>query len=148
MITLGLVSCSNFNNSNYLDSDTFKTKKERVACLKNEIKSKSEFDNAEFELFNVNGFSNSRITTIPGTSSWDYKFVIRVNPSDIDKWTQEMLEIEPKNYNLNWTTEIIEKRAIDWITNSLPEFYTRTEDNVLIIIFRTEGIIYKRMISN
>ncbi|NRA12803.1 MAG: hypothetical protein HRT57_12670 [Crocinitomicaceae bacterium] len=63
-----LSSCS---DSSRLDSDNYETKEERVEVLKKEIKSFSEFENAEFKLFNVNGFSNSR-TTVPGASSWDY----------------------------------------------------------------------------
>ena len=81
LLILGLYSCSEISNSNKLDSDNYKTKEERVEVLKKEIESFSEFGNAEFELFNVNGFSNSR-TTLPGASSWDYKFAIKVKPSN------------------------------------------------------------------
>jgi len=147
-ILLGLSSCFESNNSNLLDSDQFDTKEERIEQLKNEIKSKSDFDNAEFELFNVNGFSNSRSASIPGASSWDYKCAIKVKSSDIDKWTEGMIKTEPTDYDISWTKEIVEKRVSEWITNSQPEFYTRDESKVMMIVFRTEGIIYKRMITN
>lgn len=148
LIILGINSCNESNNPNQLDSDTFKTKEERVKSLKNQIKSKSNFNNAEFELFNVNGFSNSRPTSIPGASSWNYKFVIKVAPSDIDKWTEGLLKIEPTNYDFSWTKIIVEKRASDWITNSQPEFYKQNESDVMVIVYRNEGILYKRIITN
>lgn len=148
LIILGFNNCNESNNSNQLDSDTFKTKEERIKLLKNEIKSKSDFSNTEFELFNVNGFSNSRLTTIPGASSWDYKFVIRVKPTDIDKWTEGLQKTEPTDYDLSWTKKIVEKRASEWVRNSQPEFYKRNESNVMVIVYGNEGIIYKRVIVN
>jgi hypothetical protein len=129
-----------------LDSDKFDTKKERIETLKNEIKSNSDFDNTEFELFNVNGFTNTR-TLVPGASSWDYKFVIRVKVSDINKWTEGWIRIKSTDNDLSWTNEIIKKRANEWITISQPEFYTRKGNDVLMIVFRNEGIIYKRVIT-
>jgi len=56
LIIIGFSSCSDLNNFNRLDSDKLDTKEECIEHLKNEIKSKSDFENAEFELFNVNGF--------------------------------------------------------------------------------------------
>jgi len=147
LIIIGLSSCSESNNSNKLDSDEFEIKEERIKALKNEITSKSDFDNAEFELFNVNGFSNSR-TTVPGASSWDYKFVIKVKTFDIDKWTEGMIKVEPKDYKLNWTKEITKGRLNDWTIKSTPEFYTRKGDNVMMIVYRTDRIIFKRVINN
>lgn len=148
VITVGCMSCTDINSSSLLDSDAFKTTEERVAQLKKEIKSNSDFYNAEFELFNVNGFSKRRPTSIPGASSWDYKFAIRVTPSNVDKWTEGMQKIDFTDYNLNWTEKIIEARAKDWKTTSTPEFYTNKSANTMLIVYRTEGIIYKRVIAN
>ncbi|MBU2926702.1 hypothetical protein [Winogradskyella psychrotolerans] len=148
LIYLGFCSCSDFHNSNLLDSDNYNTREKRIECLKYEIKAKSDFENAEFELFNVNGFTNSRPTSIPGASSWDYKFVIRVKSSDINKWTEGMQKTQPTNYDISWTKAIVEKRASDWQTTSQPEFFKRKTANVMVIVFRNEGIIYKRVIAN
>src|SRR5690606_4809241 len=133
-------------DSNQIDSDEYKTKVERIEVLKNEIKAQSEFNNAEFELFNVNGFSNSR-ETVPGTSSLDYKFVVKVDTSDIGKWTKEMMKLKSTTENINWTEEITEKRKDEWSTKSHPEFYSRENNNVTMIVYRTEGIIFKRVIT-
>lgn len=75
LVILMLIGCSKASELKELDSDDFKTKEKRVDVLKKEIKYPSDFEDAEFELFNVNGFSNTR-TGIPGASSWDYKFVL------------------------------------------------------------------------
>jgi len=143
----GLTSCFETKNSRHLDSNDYDSKKERVEILKKEIMFKSNFENAEFELFNVNGFSNGR-TTVPGASSWDYKFVIKVKLSDADKWTEGMIKVEPKDYEIDWTKKIIEKRKNEWTTNSQPEFYTRKEGEVMLVLYRTEGIIFKRVINS
>ncbi|KZS38971.1 hypothetical protein AWE51_10405 [Aquimarina aggregata] len=146
-LIIGLSSCSNTADSNNLDSDDYDKKDERIKTLEKEIKSFSEIKNAEFELFNVNGFSNSR-TTVPGASSWDYKFAIKVNPSDIDKWTTGLIKIELNGSNKEWMNKIIEKRKNDWKTKTEPEFYTRKEDNVTVAVYKLEGIIFKRVINN
>ena len=147
LLIIGLSSCSDTADSNNLDSDNYDKKDERVEVLKKEIKTFSEIENAEFELFNVNGFSNSR-TTVPGASSWDYKFVIKVNPSDIDKWTTGLIKIELDGSDKAWMDKIIEKRKNDWKTKTEPEFYTRKGDNVTLAVYRTEVIIFKRVINN
>lgn len=129
------------------DSDYYETKDERVKVLKKEIKSFSNFKNAEFELFNTNGFSNSR-PILPGASSWDYKFVIKVNSFDVGKWTTGMILIEPKGIDETWMKKVIQKRKNDWVTESTPEFYIRNGDNVKVVVYRSEGIIFKRVTYN
>jgi hypothetical protein len=146
LIILALCSCSETSNSNKLDSDDYNTKEERIEVLKKEIKSFSEFENAEFELFNVNGFSNSR-TTLPGASSWDYKFAIKVKPSDIDKWTDGMVLVDSGNYDDSWLKKLIQKRTNDWRTVSEPEIYTRKGDDVIMVVYKTEGKIFKRVVN-
>ncbi|WP_299246716.1 hypothetical protein [uncultured Aquimarina sp.] len=148
LIIIVFNSCfdSSTSSSNKLDSDDYDSKEERVEILRNQIKSFSEFENAEFELFNVNGFSNSR-TTLPGASSWDYKFVIKIDPSDIKKWTEGMIQTIPEDHDDKWMKEIIEKRRMEWQTTSDPEKYTRNGDNVVMIVYRSEGIIFKRVVN-
>ncbi len=83
-----------------MDSDEFETIAERIEVLKNEIKPLSEFNDAELELYNVNGFSNSRGDSIPAPSYSDYKLGIKVGISAIDKWTKGMIKSEPNGQNL------------------------------------------------
>jgi hypothetical protein len=144
-LIVGCFSCK--ESLRQLSSKDFISKKVRVEILKKEIISKSEFQDAEFELFNVNGFSDGW-TMISGASYWDYKFVVKVNQADIDKWTAEMLKVELENYDISWTTTIIEKRKTEWIINSIPEFYTRKNSDVTLLVYRAEGIIFKRVIQD
>ncbi len=141
-------SCSGVkSSSNILDSQNLNSKNKRIKILKKEIKLFSDFENAEFNLFNVNGFSNNRIT-LPGASSWDYKFALKVKPSHLDKWINDMVKIDTTNYDITWTKQLIEKRESEWKTNSKPEFYTRKRDHVMLVLYRNEGIIFKRVINN
>lgn len=143
---LTLCSCSETTNSNKLDSNDYSTKEERVEALKKEIKFFSEFENAEFELFNINGFSNNR-TTVPGASSWNYKFAIRINPSDIYKWTDGMISIDSVDYKDSWMKTIVEERADDWRVESEPEIFTRKGDDVVMFVYRSEGILFKNVVN-
>jgi len=59
-----------------------------------------------------------------------------------------MLKTEPTDYDLIWTKKIVENRADEWETNSPPEFYIRKENSTMVIVYRTEGIVYKRFIAN
>ena len=146
LMIVSLGGCSETTNSNKLDSDDYNGKQERVEVLIKEIKSFSKIENAEFELFNVNGFSNNRIT-VPGASSWDYKFVIRVKPTDVDKWTEGMMLMYSHDYNDSWMKMIIRERAVDWRTESQPEIYYEKGDRVVVLVYRNEGIIFKRVVN-
>jgi hypothetical protein len=140
-------SCNSHTKDSHLDSDDFENQKVRVEVLKDKIKSFSEIIDAEFELFNVNGFSNDR-TLVPGGSSWDYKFAIRIDISDIDLWTQGMTLVELKNYDNRWSTEIIAQRMENWKTYAKPKYYVREGSDVTLLVYENEGIIFKRVIQN
>ena len=140
-------SCSKNLNSTHLNSENYNDKKDRIEILKKEINQNSEILDAEFELFNVNGFSDTD-KIIPGASSWDYKIAIKIYPSDIFKWTNEFKKSDTFQNNINWTKKIVEKRKENWLTYSNPEFYYRNNSKVEMIVFKEEGIIYKRIIAN
>jgi len=140
-------SCSDSKINTLLDSDDFDSAKDRVDELKKRIHSKSEFKNAEFELFSVNGFSNSR-TSVPGGSSWDYKFVIKTSPDYLDKWTAGMVKLESSEIDMTWTIKITEKRKDEWPTSGRTECYANKEKNVIVILYRDDGLIFKRVIQN
>ncbi|MBB4807197.1 hypothetical protein HNP38_002501 [Chryseobacterium defluvii] len=146
IISIGILNgcTSSDSNPTKLDSNDYKSRVERVELLKKEIKSFSDIRDAEFELFNVNGFVNQRIS-VPGASSWDYKFAIRIDTINISKWTSGMQAIELINYDDNWTKEIIRHRKQNWITYSKPEYFIRKGENVTMLVFKKEGIIFKRV---
>jgi hypothetical protein len=106
MLTLTNSSCS---ETTRLDSDDFSTAEERVEILDQQIPDVSKIKDAEFELFNVNGFSTSSGFSVPGASSLDYKFVIKIDTADISKWKEGMTKVEPEHYDATWTKEIGKK---------------------------------------
>lgn len=120
---------------------------ERIKLLKKEIIAPTEFSDAEFDLFNVNGFSSSK-PMVPGASNWDYKFAIRSNTADLLPWTNGMFRFNKEDYDDSWTRNLIKHRAENWRTDSEPEFYLRKGSNVTLIWYRKEGIIFKRAIAN
>lgn len=141
-ISLVLISNLACNNSTHLDSLVYDSKEERIEVLKREVKCYSDFTNVEFDLFNVNGFSNNN-TFLPGSSSWDYKFVIKVDTVDIKYWLKDMIRIHPDDFNFDWTYKLIKLREVEWETKSNPEFYKRLESHVFVMVHRYEGILYK-----
>lgn len=136
-----------FDNSLERDSDNYETKEKRVAVLKSEIKVFSDFEDAEFELMNANGFSDSWIL-LAGASYLDYKFAIKVKPSDVDKWTTTMTARRQPDYDNTWTQKIIEKHSARWKTTSEPQLFLTEWTNgysASMLIYREEGIIFKHM---
>jgi len=144
---LSLFSCSQRDSKpGKLDSDEFENKTERIEALEKEIKSFSEIIDTEFELFNANGFHGQRMT-VPGASSWDYRFVIRIDKNNIFKWTEGFTSIEMPDGDQKWMDEIVKKRKENWIRKSIPEYFQRVEENVFLIVYREEGILFKRIIT-
>ena len=75
--------------------------------LKNHITVYSDFSDAEYEILNVNGnFTNERLT-IPGASSWDYQFVIKVEKENIEKWISGMVLLD----------SIVHRDSVPWVSH-------------------------------
>jgi hypothetical protein len=126
--------------------------KKRVEILKQEVRCFSGIKDAEFELFNVNGFKNSSGLSVPGSSSSDYKFVVKVDTADISKWREGMTKFDPDHYEDSWTKEIVKGNKEDWLMTSQPTYYVREglADgwNTTLVEFYSEGIVFKRVITN
>lgn len=88
VIALTCFSCA---NKTAINSQDINGRQERIEKLKPEIKTHSEILDAEFDLFNVNGF-NGDFTFLAGSSSSDYKFAVKVDPKDIAAWTNGLQE--------------------------------------------------------
>lgn len=145
LINLLPTGCSS-NHTSKLDSDNYSTATARVKALKNEIIAPSDFTDAAFELYNVNGFSNSRFS-VPGASSWDYRFAVKIAQADIVKWTQEMTRMTELNIDLEWTRQITRLENTKWHTQSQPEYFQKPEEDVFLIVYRNESIVFKRVIA-
>ena len=145
LLLFGFVfSCTGGNSR--LNSGTFENRTERIETLQREIKSFSDIKDAEFELFNINGF-HDQFFSIPGASAWDYRFVIKVDTADVFKWREGMTEVATGAYDIGWTKDIIQHRKQNWQTTDEPRYYVRAGDNVIMIIFYRDGIIFKRVIA-
>lgn len=144
-VAIVLYSCNQtVSNPTKLDSADYTQVSDRVEAFKKEIKSPTDFSDAEFLLFNVNGFHAQR-GTFPGASSWDYKFAIKVNPNDITKWTNDMQENKIQNCDDSWTKTIIKNRPENWKVSSVPKCFSRDGNSVTVIVYPKEGIIFKRV---
>ena len=145
IIILIINSMINFSCSHKteLKSDQINDKLNRIDILSREVKLFSDIQNAEFDLFNVNGFSDD-IIVFPGTSSIFYKFVVKLNSKDIEKWKKGLIETKGNLQNEKWTFDLVKIRKNEWLINSEPKFYTRNgELGTKIIIFEKEGIVFK-----
>ncbi len=141
-------SCRNNKDLSTLDSDNYNNQQERIEKLVENIVCASEIYDAEFELFNVNGFANERNMSVPGASSWNHKFVVKIDTSNIKKWLETFTETKVAQANLEFFTEITKKRKENWKTVSEPKFYKRQNDeHVSIILYEKEGILYKSVVN-
>ena len=148
LICLGTQSCdSNDPNSTTLTSKNFTDRSDRINILKREVKVFSELKDAEFYLVNANGFSNQRIS-VPGASSLNYQFVIKIDTSDISKWTEGMTEISSDNTDNYWMDKLVISRKENWNVHSIPKVFTRIGDSVTMFVYKDEGIIFKHLSSN
>lgn len=126
-----------------LTSKDYPNKDERIKVLKQQFQLSSEIKDVEFDLFNVNGFSGSR-TLLPGTSSADYQYVVKVDTADIIKWLTNKFRLTTKDSALpSWAPNLISVRKENWIVESIPEGYIQRGD-VSIIVYRTEGVLFIR----
>ena len=148
LICLSIQSCnSSDSNSTTLTSKDIADRSERINILKREVKVFSELKDAEFYLINANGFSNQRIS-VPGASSLNYQFVIKIDTNDISKWTEGMTETSSYSTDNYWMDKLLISRKENWNIHSTPKVFTRIGDSVIIFVYKDEGIIYKKLWSN
>lgn len=147
IIVIMLFSCFSCSNETYLKSNTIVDKTERIIILSKEVTLLSEIQNAEFDLFNQNGFSDDFVS-LPGSSESQYLFAIKVNPTTTENWKEGLTEIKGELKNEQWISDLTKTRPNEWIVNSVPKFYTRKDEKgVSIVLFEKEGIIFKRILQ-
>jgi hypothetical protein len=131
-------------NDSKIDSYNLASKSENILELEKHVKFFSEVNSVDYELFNVNGFENKRLSA-PGASSMDYKIAVQVNKENLDSWVSGMVNLKQPHGDLDWIDRIKEKG--NWNVNSTPEYYERKGENVKVIMYRDEGVIFKRIIN-
>jgi hypothetical protein len=148
LLSIGFLFClTQCDPETKLDSDNYRNSTERVEILSHAIKPFSAIKDAEFELFNVNGFS-SRSLSVPGASSWDYKFVVKIDTTDVSKWCAGMTEVPADTASRHWTEAITQHRKVNWQTTGKPRYYERTGQGVTMIVYYKDGVLFKRVIQD
>ena len=145
-----LSACS---ENTLLDSDTYDTPEERVEVLGKVIQTFSPIKDAEFELFNVNGFNDSDGLSIAGASYSNFKFAVKVDTADIHKWRDGMIKFDPpQHYNKTWIKDIVKNAGENWQTTTAPTYYHRTNLpegwSTTVVEFYAEGIVFKQVVMN
>lgn len=126
-------------------------KQERTEKLSEEIAIFSEIIDAEYNLFKSSGFgfSSDFMLSQLGPTDTDYKFAIKVKPTDVVKWKKGLIETEGDIKNEVWIQELTQTRKQNWLTSGTPVFYTRSKAiNLTIVIYENEGVIFKHIIQN
>lgn len=138
-----LLSCS---SNTALNSNDIDDKTERIETLKNQIKTHSEIEDTEFDLFNSSGFGRENLIPALGPTDIYYTYVVKILPGDITKWTKDYVEITGKIEDEKWMSKLVKKRNQNWAVKSHPKFYTeKNTAQTLLIVFESEGIIYYKI---
>jgi len=132
-----------------LTSNDFETSGERVATLKEHIKCYSDFSDAEFELFNVNGNFNNERLTVPGGSSWDYIFVLQLEADSIDNWTSGMIPLDKKVVvdSISWVVKLNEMLTNKVYIGDSGQLFERTRDANYAVVFRKSGLVFRKIVN-
>lgn len=137
-----LFSCK---NETRITSENISNKEERIKILQKHVKYFSEVEDAQFDLFNVNGFGNN-FSLVPGSSNLDYKFVVKVKTEDIDKWRKDFLPVPHGSKNEEWIYPLKNSLKSDSTSNNpRPNTSSFVKDGVYMIIDYDESFIFKRI---
>lgn len=131
-----------------LYSEDFDTAKERVIELKKHIKEFSDFNDAHFKLFNVNGQFLGERVVIPGPSSWDYQYVIVLDSSDIKKWLRHLTHIGKISDVQPWVINLNQQLQTPIDLTKGGENYLIKGDSNYGIAYPKQGILFRRIINN
>jgi len=142
---ISLTLCSSCSTDDTINSQPIIDQQERIDILSKEITVFSVVLDAEYNLYRTGGFSSFKAPAL-GPTDVDYKFVVKVQPLDVNKWISKDLKAIPISQSGDsWMHNLVSKRKNNWVTTSNPEFYTTKQyvgPNFLKVVYRKEGIIY------
>lgn len=153
-----LLSCSDDmrtrEHGTRFNSKDYPEQKERLAAFSKVLSTHSTIKDAEFDLFNVNGFGDTR--SVPGASSWFYRYVVKVAPADVGAWCDFLhpLNLDTSRTRQNWQDSLVSLHKDQWVCHSAPQFYTAIPESfvegkgLLVIVYRPEGIIFREVMNN
>lgn len=147
LFVITIYACNNTSTSNStLNSASIEKKQDRIQMLAKYVNLKSGISDCDFDLFNVNGFGNERLS-VPGASSWNYKFGVIVNSNDIPKWTNDLRDTAFDTPDYSWILELIKYRPQNWSLHSKPKFYIGDSINDILVVYENEGAIFRKIIN-
>lgn len=112
------------------------------------INTPTAIKDVEFDLFNVNGFDSNGL--IPGASSYHYRYVVRLDSSDVDAWIDFLAQL-PLDTSLLWQDSLISERKEQWKIRSSPLYFKwKVPENSPLFetVYKPEGMVFREVINN
>jgi len=154
-LMLALLSCSEEmrtrDHGTRLNSGDYPDKKERLGVFNKFISTHSVIKDVEFDLFNVNGFGETR--SIPGASSRCYRYVVKIDPADVGAWC-DFLQPVILDTSFAWQNLLVSMRKEQWACKSTPQYFiAKGKDpnkvqGFVVIVYKPEGIIFREVMVN
>lgn len=155
LLTLVLFSCSEGirtrDHGTKLNSKDYPDQKERLEVFNKFIGTHSVIKDVEFDLFNVNGFGDTR--SIPGASSRSYRYVVKVDPADVGAWC-DFLQPIILDTSFAWQDSLVALHKEQWACKSTPQYFiAKGKDpnkvqGFVVIVYKPEGIIFREVVNN
>ncbi len=129
-----LVSCSKPSLTTNTYSSQLNSDREKIEFLGKYFKLLSPIAATEFHIiYHDNDFA---------PSDSDIEAVMKVSPSNLKVWTEGM-QLQQQPMDITWGYALIAKDKQRWKIESNPKFYRRSSGDGVVVIFETEGIIFK-----
>jgi hypothetical protein len=147
--SLYLVACSDLSRTVGRDrsslttntySSRFNSDRQKIEFLSKYLKFLSPIEATEFHIV----YHDNSTGILPGPSDWNIEAVMKVSPSNLKRWTQE-LKLQQQPIDLAWGYALIAKDKQRWNLKSKPRIYTRY--SVRIAVFEAEGVVFKSVSS-
>ena len=117
-------------------SDKFETDERKIRFVRRYFSLFSEIVSAEFHI---------SYSARPGGDTYDMRAAFLVDPSDCDAWLAPGYLVQLKTERiLEWFDGLLPKDG-RWRHTSIPEIRQRPDGHAVIVAYRPEGIILKRV---
>ncbi len=121
------------------DSRAFVDRAKKLGFLRRYVKLPTEVRNVEFSIV----YRDNSHGLVPGPSDWDIRYIVRVDPQDVDAWLYD-----PRPAKLRPESEARLAAMIDdrpgWRRTGRPTYF-RQRDRAYVIVYRKDGIVYKEL---
>ncbi len=129
-----LVSCSKPSLTTNTYSSQLDTDRQKIEFLGKYFNLLSPIEATEFHIVcHNNDFAPSDL---------DIEAAMKVSPSDVKVWTEGM-QLQQQPLDIAWGYALIAKDKKRWKIESKPKFYLRSSGDGVVVVFESEGIIFK-----